>query len=264
MMFTQAQLTRQIKNLGIKSDDVVTVHTSLKSLGELDTSEKTGAEVLIDALRDAVHNGLLVVPAHTFKNVREVPVFDIRNTMPCIGAVPAVAVQLANKAVDCGDKTIVRSYHFTHSVVAFGNDAYDFVKDDRNCIATMSEDSCYGKLYKKRAKILFIGTTLASNTFIHYVDMCNPNHIQPTPFPITGIDYDGTKCVRSVMRSVGTLECSASSDCFVQYEPYLKKAEALIYGKIGDAESFICDAVKCFDVITNLQKDGFCLNPDIK
>lgn len=264
MMFTQSQLTQQIRSLGIKSDDVLTVHTSLKSVGQLDTGEKTGAEVLIDALRDAVADGLLLVPSHTFRNVREVPVFDIRNTMPCIGAVTTVAVQMANKAVDCGDKTIVRSYHFTHSVVAFGKDAYDYVKDDRNCIATMSEDSCYGKLYKKKAKILFIGTTLANNTFIHYIDMCNPNHIQPTPFPIMGIDYDGTKCERAVMRSVGSLECTASSDCFIQYEPYLKEAGALTYGKVGDADSFVCDAVKCFDVITNLQKNGFCLNPDIK
>lgn len=66
------------------------------------------------------------------------------------------------------------------------------------------------------------------------------------------------------MRSVGSLECTASSDCFIQYEPYLKEAGALTYGKVGDADSFVCDAVKCFDVITTLQKNGFCLNPDIK
>ena len=57
MMFTQSQLTQQIRSLGIKSDDVLTVHTSLKSVGKLDTGEKTGAEVLIDSLRDAVADG---------------------------------------------------------------------------------------------------------------------------------------------------------------------------------------------------------------
>ena len=92
-MHTEDQLLEQIKALGVQPDDTLIVHTSLKSIGQLDTSAKSGAEVLISALRRAVPKGLLLIPAFTFANIRQTPVFDIRNTQPCIGAVPCMAVQ---------------------------------------------------------------------------------------------------------------------------------------------------------------------------
>jgi len=94
-MHTEQSLAADIRALGVTSTDLLTVHTALKKVGTIDTSQKSGAEVLIDALRSCVSEGLLLIPAHTFRNVRETPVFDIRRTMPCIGAVPCVAVEMA-------------------------------------------------------------------------------------------------------------------------------------------------------------------------
>lgn len=261
-MYTKANLVNDIKKLGIKPTDVISNHTSLKSVGQIETQDKTGAEVLIEALRECVPNGLLAVPSHTYKNVREEPVFDIRNTMPCIGAVPCAAVKMANEAYDRGDKTVIRSYHFTHSLVAFGKDAHDFTKDDRNATVTMPEEGCYGKLHRMGAKFLFIGVTLACFTFGHYIDARHPLSVQPTPFPVTGIDYDGTKQLRTVTRSVCVPPCSGHSGLYVQYEPFLKEAGALTYGKIGDADTIVCDAKIAYDVITQLQESGFCLEEE--
>ena len=101
---------------------------------------------MIDALRASVCDGLLLVPAHTYSNIREVPVFDVRNTKPCIGAVPGVAVGIANKAFDSGDKTIVRSLHPAHSVVAFGKNAYDYVANDAFAATPMPKGCSYQKL----------------------------------------------------------------------------------------------------------------------
>jgi aminoglycoside N3'-acetyltransferase len=49
-MFTEKNLICDIRALGIEDGDLLTVHTSLKSIGEIDGNGKSGAEVVIDAL----------------------------------------------------------------------------------------------------------------------------------------------------------------------------------------------------------------------
>ena len=105
-MFTEKSLICDIRALGIEEGDLLTVHTSLKSIGEIDGNGKSGAEVVIDALRACVSKGILMIPAHTYQNIREVPVFDIRRTMPCIGTLPRVAVEMANRVFE----GIIRNY----------------------------------------------------------------------------------------------------------------------------------------------------------
>jgi aminoglycoside 3-N-acetyltransferase len=61
-MFTEKDLIHDIQALGIESGDLLTVHTSLKAIGEIEANGKTGAEVVIDALRFCVRNGILMIP----------------------------------------------------------------------------------------------------------------------------------------------------------------------------------------------------------
>ncbi|MBQ8659148.1 MAG: AAC(3) family N-acetyltransferase [Clostridia bacterium] len=243
-MYTQSKLLENIKELGIEETDLLTAHTSLKSVGKIDaTGYTSAAEALISALRESVKKGLLFIPAHTFSNIRETPVFDIRNTMPCIGGVPCAAVEMANRAYDRGDQTCVRSMHVSHSVVAFGEKAKEYVADDRRAVSPVPMFGCYGKLLEQGGKILFIGTKLSNNTFIHAID----EYVQPegmsAPYEITAIDYDGSRSTR-IARN-----CQGPSAKYVGYQPYLEKAGALSYGKIGDADCILCDAKKCYDVV---------------
>ena len=248
-MYSQKDLIEQIKRFGIKETDLLTVHTSLKSVGDiccLDGVSK--AETLILALKECVKDGLLFIPAHTFSNIREKPIFDVRNTMPCIGGVPCAAVEMANRAYERGDKTCIRSMHVSHSVVAFGERATEYVADDIKAESPTPMFGSYGKLLTMNGKILFIGTKLSNNTFIHAID----EYIQPSgmsaPYEITAIDYNGNKTKR-IARN-----CQGPSSRYVNYKPYLDEAGALIYGKIGDAECMLCDAKKCFDVVVKTRK----------
>lgn len=248
-MYSLKDLERDIRALGVEPHDTLTVHTSLKAIGEIDTSEKTGAEVVIDALKNCVSEGLLLVPSHTYANIREVPVFDIRNTMPCIGTLPGVAVQLANKAYDSGDKTCIRSMQLSHSVVAFGKDAYDFVACDRETITRTPMAGCYGGLYKRGGKILLLGVGLNKNTFIHmvneYLDYDIGGRAHDNTGYFTAIDYNGN---RHQQKRLGTYD--EGSATFVRYENALENAGAITYGKVGDADCMLIDARKCFDVVS--------------
>lgn len=252
-MYTKKELTKQIKKLGIKPNDIITIHVSLKAVGEIEKCGKTTAEVFIEAVKDTVPDGLLVIPSHTYSNIREVPVFNIRETMPCIGAVPTVAVKMANEAYDKEDKSCVRSFHVSHSVVAFGKGAYEFTRDDSWAKTPMPCFGSYAKLRQYNAKILLVGVGFSSNTFIHMIDEYIAPESLSCEYPITGIDYDGKKHQRYARN------CSEPAHLYPQYQPFLERAKALSYGKIGDADVIVCDAKKTFDTIIKIRQDGFKL-----
>lgn len=262
MMHTEQSLMTDLQSLGILPVDVITVHMSLKAVGTIDTSEQTGAEVVISALKRCVPQGLLAIPAHTYTNLLQEPVFNIRTSEPCIGAVPRVAARMASESWDQKDVSCLRSSHPSHSVVAFGKDAYAFAKDDRLAETPFPPFGCYGKLLQMAGKILLIGVGLERNTFLHlidetfYDDYIAAGRLAPVgKFPVTVIDYDGTVSSRPMRKT----HQPAPSKCYPQYQPLLEQAGALHYGKFGDADVIVCDARKAFDAISKAIHEGFIL-----
>ncbi len=251
-MYCKADLVRHIRALGIQPSDTVMVHTSLKSVGVIDPEGKTTAEIYIDALREVLCDGLLLIPTHTWATVREDgQEFDVRNSLPCIGAVPTVAVKLAAESYDVGSRTCLRSLHPTHSVVAFGERAEEYLFDDRFSATPAPAKSSFGKLYEEDAKILLVGVNQGRNTFFHAVDeyLDIPNRLCQNPVSLTVRDYDGTVTPRLLTRHSHSM-----SDFFMNYEAYLEQSGAVTFGRIGDALVRVCDARKCTHAITTLWK----------
>ena len=76
-MITKQQLQKDLEALGIRSDETVAVHTSLKAVGMVEG----GAETFLEALYEYLYDGLLVIPTHTWKNVnQENPWYDVRGS----------------------------------------------------------------------------------------------------------------------------------------------------------------------------------------
>ena len=110
-MITKEYLKQQIKDMGITPEDTVLIHTSKKSIGDVEG----GIDGLIDTFKEYLSEGLFIIPTHTWSVVnRENPIFDVRSAIPCIGAVPAVAAFR---------KDGIRSLHPTHSVWVTGENA---------------------------------------------------------------------------------------------------------------------------------------------
>ena len=170
-MYSKSDLIRHIRALGIKSTDTVMVHTALKSIGIIDPENKTTAEIYIDALKEVLCDGLLLIPTHTWATIREDgQEFNVRTSLPCIGAVPTVAVKLAEAAHDAGRTDCIRSLHPTHSVVAFGTRAAEYIAGDSSAQTPAPRQGSFGKLYEEGAKILLVGVNQGRNTFFHAVD----------------------------------------------------------------------------------------------
>lgn len=251
-MYSKSDLIRNIRALGIQSTDTVMVHTSLKAIGVIDPEDKTTAEIYIDALKEAVSDGLLLIPAHTWATVRENgQEFDVRSSLPCIGAVPTVAVKLAAESVDAGKTDCLRSLHPTHSAVAFGSRAAEYIADDRFAQTPAPAKSSFGKLYAENAKILLVGVNQGRNTFFHAVDeyLDIPHRLCDCPVHLTVRDYAGNVTSRTLTRHSHSM-----SDYFMNYEAYLEQVGAVTFGRIGDALTRVCDARKCTHAIAQLWK----------
>ena len=240
-MFTKEHLKKQLAELGLCQNDTVTVHTSMKAIGEVEG----GADTVIDAFCEYLCEGLFLVPTHTWANVgRSQPVYDVRSTPACIGALPRAAAMRRDG---------YRSLHPTHYLWGHGKGAEDYLRGEEAFCTPCDPRSAYGRLAEMGAKILLIGVGNDKNTFIHGVEeMADlPNRLSPEPVELTVIDHNGNS-VPVLMHRHFCTEATDVSRYFVNFEPALVACGAQTLGKLGNAQVRVVDAKKCRDVILGI------------
>ncbi len=236
-MLTKADIHVFLTSNNIHSSDTVLVHTSFRSLGEVDG----GCDGFIDAMREYLSDGLLLVPTHTWANVTaDSPVFDVRKTPPCIGALPSVAAKHPDG---------VRSLHPTHSLTAFGERAREFVSGEENARTPCPVGGAWSRLYDERAKILLIGVGLNRNTYIHAIDelLDLPDRLAP-PVTLNVIGYDGEQYTFEFAKH----SANTGSENFGVFEEALLEGGALLYSRLGEARVGVFDAVRGTEIIRSL------------
>lgn len=242
-MLTKNDIIRFLEENGIRHDDKVVIHASLRSIGPIEN----GADGLIDAMCEYLNEGLLIIPAHTWDEVgRNNPNYDVKTQVPCIGKLSEVAVSR---------KDGIRSLHPTHSVVAFGKGAAEFIKGEVKCGSPAPVNSCLSRLYEENGKVLLIGVGHERNTYLHSVDerLGIPDRLNPNPFVINIKDYDGNIIQSPPFRTHYTV---AADTCVSEYYPNYKEAfeysGAVTYGHLGEALVYFCDCRKMTDTVKKL------------
>ena len=121
------------------------------------------AEEVIETLMELLTpSGTLLVPALSYETVtRENPVFDVKLTKSCIGALP-----------ECFRTGYAqyRSMHPTHSVCAWGRYAYGATVWHKLDETPVGPHSPFMQLPMLGGKILMLGCGLRPNTFMHGVE----------------------------------------------------------------------------------------------
>lgn len=245
-MITRQDVFRMLEGFGVRHDDTVTIHASLRAPGPMEG----GADGLIDALKAYLSGGLLLIPTHTWANVtREQPVFDVRTTVPCIGTLAKVAAFRPDA---------VRTLHPTHSLAIFGQGAEDYARGEEYASTPAPVGGCLQRLYARQGKILLLGVDHNRNTYLHAVDemMDRPNRLEPDGFPVTVIDHDGRAHAipdfhphRMLGAEGKPIDCSSR---YPNYTPALEHAGAVQYGTLGTARVICCDARKAADAVMRL------------
>ena len=238
-MYTKQQLTEQIAALGIRPDDTLMIHSSMKAIGEVEG----GADTVLDAFSEYLQGGLLLLPTHTWAQMSDRhPVFDPLSEPSCVGILTNLFFRRPG---------VVRSLHPTHSVAALGKDAPDYVRGEENSQTPCPRNGCWGRLYDRNAKILFLGCPLKRNTFLHSVEEWNDIPQRLTPYQLQSLvkTPQGRLLYCPVHRHYHPI-CPDISANYDKMEPVFLKKGIAAEGRIGDARSVLCDAVKMADLVT--------------
>jgi aminoglycoside 3-N-acetyltransferase len=244
-MHTSESLQKQLELLGIDRTGTLLVHSSMKSMGQVEG----GADTVLDALSTYMKEVLLVLPTHTWSYIKaENPKFYVEESPVCVGILP----ELFRKRPG-----VVRSWHPTHSVAALGSDAAAFTDSDHLYDTPCARGSSWGKLLDRRATILLVGVDLKRNTFIHGVEewvdiqgrLTDHHEMLYTVLP------DGTEIAVPSRRHCGL----SWSEHFWKVDEVLERKGAMHIGHFGDAVVRVCDAAAVAEIITDMLKD----DPDL-
>jgi aminoglycoside 3-N-acetyltransferase len=244
-MHTRTSLIEQLKSMGIDPQGTLLMHSSMKSIGEVEG----GADTVLDALSDYMQDGLLVLPTHTWSYIRrDHPDFYVDQSPSCVGILTELFRQRPG---------VIRSWHPTHSVAALGQDAASFTAGDEKCDTPCHRQSVWGKLLDRKATIILVGVDLRRNTYIHgieeWVDI--PGRLTDHHEPLFTILAEGPRISVPSRRHCG----QNWSEYFWKVDELLERTGAMSRGQLGDAEVRICDAVRTYDVLSYALK----INPNL-
>jgi aminoglycoside 3-N-acetyltransferase len=240
---TKDDLKQSLLNAGIQPGDHLMVHASLSKMGFIEG----GADTVVDVLKEAVGTlGIVLMPTSPIARlqldyVSDYPLFDVLNTPSAMGKISEVF-----RTSD----GVVRSYHPTEPVAAWGKKAYEYIKDHTANNTPYHWDSPYGKLIQHGGKILYIGVTLDNaGTHLHTLedalDVGVPVYYSKE-FKLSVIDYEGSEMM--VATKVHNPEYSKKRRCDELLPMFLREG---VYREvyIGKAKTLVFDAKKMFDVM---------------
>lgn len=161
------------KTLGLTQEDTVLVHASLSKMGYV----IGGAFTVVQALKAYFSKGTVMMPTQTSANsnpeawenppVPEAWIKDMKKHMPAYTHdMPTRGMGIIVEAFRAS-KEVYRSDHPTVSFAAWGADAKTLISN-HSLTPAFGEKSPLATFYKRKGKILCMGTSYDTVTFLHY------------------------------------------------------------------------------------------------
>lgn len=249
---TRAQIEAGLREVGLRTGDVVLVHSSLSAFGYVEG----GADTVIDALLAAVgETGTVVVPTFTWRanHAAETVTFDVRASS-CkheVGIIPETFRRRPQAR---------RSTHVCHSVAAIGPHTDQVMGEG---ISSFGAGSTFHRLYDLDAWCLLLGVGFTSCTELHAVEefMRVPYRHHRDFAGSTVVLEDGT---RVPSRAIEYLREPGYTNDFAKMRAVFDRAGVLRTTRIGAAEVINVRIRDIFDITRRLMEDdiGFLLNEE--
>lgn len=224
-------LVRDLQALGLKKGDTVIVHSSFKSMGQVEG----GANTVIDALIETVGpDGTVMFPALSWTPCTTTLKFSVNDTPACIGYLPNVFRKRQG---------VIRSLHPTHSVCAIGKNAIELTKDHYKDDTPVGPNSPYRKMMDFNGKILMLGCGLEPNTFMHGVEEVGgaPYVLgEPKTFELT--DANGNVTYKSIKQHFFHRPGGNLSQRYDRVAEILDKGVDYFEGVVHGATAYLIDA----------------------
>lgn len=155
---TKGDILQGLVDLGIKTGDLLMIHSSLSSIGFVEG----GSKAVVDCLLDAVGSeGTLVVPTFTYPSVvpdsaNQMWIFDPTITNSGVGSITNEVIRRSNSR---------RSIHIWHSIAAIGPLTELVVS--QGSASAWDFDSPMGWILNNGGSILLLGVPYQNLTAIH-------------------------------------------------------------------------------------------------
>lgn len=190
VVLTRDTLLANLRELGVRSGDIVLVHSSLSRLGHVDG----GPDAVIDALLASVDpGGTILMPAFpmigdTLAYAQTDPLFDPHQTPSAMGSITDRFWQRPG---------VLRSLHPTHSVAAYGPQAEYLVRDHEQRPNPFGQATPFHKLIEMDGRVLQLACPFWAISSFHVVEAVFtdfPGHVFLTDlFPMRYRDLDGVE-----------------------------------------------------------------------
>jgi len=213
--------------MDVKKGDILLVHSSLSSIGYVDG----GAEAVIDALLETTgEEGTIIMSTLTgwFEP------FDSNLTPSAVGRISEVFRQR---------KDAYRSLHPVHSVAAVGRYAKFITEGHEKCETGCGKGTPYEKIRELGGKVMLLGVDMDRNTIMHTLEeeMDAPYlRTLDIPAPTYQKDYENQKYTLKKFPS--------GHRDFTRFTPILRRRDALVEGKIGNAEVKVMEIKALFEI----------------
>lgn len=259
--YNKQQLKDQLESMGLKGDETILIHSSMKSIGEVDG----GADAVLDAWMEYFKDGLLLLPTHTWKTVNaDNPVYNPQTTPSCVGLLTNMFMKRDG---------VIRSLHPTHSMAGYGKNAAEYLAGEEYNNTPCTPGGCYDRLKDAGGKVLLVGVGHERNTYIHSVEevLNVPNRLSDMPMELV-IELqeesnnsgklppynrdDGWKkhtdnklCRKVYVRKHYNAQQPHISEDFVKLNQIFLDSGVVRKVKFGDADSLLCDAKGMFNIV---------------
>jgi len=180
-VLTRADIAEGLRRLGLKSGDVVFVHSAMRTLGYV----AGGPDAVVDAFLDVVGpRGTLVVPTFTFAHeAEEDPIIDPRHDPSEMGVITEAA-RLRPQAL--------RSIAYRHSFAAIGRRAGVITEVDP-ALSPFDLRSCFGVMLALNTQVVLLGMTYQTSTSHHFAEwVCEVPYRHTIPLNVRVRRSDGT------------------------------------------------------------------------
>jgi aminoglycoside 3-N-acetyltransferase len=243
------RLSDDIRRAGLRAGDAVLVHSSLKGIGRLPNGPQDLVRAFQDVLTDA---GTLVMPAF---------VYD-RGAGTARQSDPPATGLLGTTFV--GMPGVVRSWHPTHAVCAWGRGAEELCAG-HGAAEPFGVGSPLHKLMERDGNVLLLGVGFVTCSMIHVCESVvgmpylhipyQPSRRAHVPFVTPdGDDID-----------VAIREFPACDAAFGVVEKDLRRRGAIQDGMVGKKFTLLCRARALCEVVRTLVRDDpaalLCTNP---
>lgn len=228
------QLVQAFLSIGIQKGDVLALHSSLSSLGNVEG----GADTVIEALQEVVtEKGTLLMPTHSgnlscYMNVGYHPAKS--GCKEITGIIPDTFWR---------KEGVLRSKHPSHSTAAWGNQAHWFLEHHSPATYAFEKNTPFHKVAMAGGKILLLGVKNTRNSSIHVSEyLADASYLNVSYSVPEGTTYLVENEDGSITKYPLTGILPGCSKNFDWFDPILFEAQAMKRCKIGSSDSYLIDS----------------------